>query len=115
MKFRTTQKAIRENYTNIISVGYCNLQFLLHHESPVAYTTRREGWGADIYEVSPNTCIVTGYAPFGNIKPDYETTRSFDIQAMNIVYRPYYVRYEAEKEELNALINEFVKQVCGQE
>lgn len=112
MKFRTTQRAIKEGYTNIISVGYCNLQFLLNHECPVAYTTRREGWGADIYEITPNTCIVTGYAPFGNIEPNYDIQRKYDDMARAIVYRNYYVPLDEEKKELNALINEFIKEVC---
>lgn len=46
MKFKTTQKEIRSNYPTVISVPYCGLQNLLNYESPVAYTVRREGWGA---------------------------------------------------------------------
>ena len=52
MKFKTTQKAIKANYTNIICVGYCDLQHLLTYKTPIAYTVRREGWGADIYEAT---------------------------------------------------------------
>ena len=43
MKFKVTQKEIRANFNKIISVPYCSLQNLLCWESPVAYTTRREG------------------------------------------------------------------------
>ena len=66
MKFRTTQKAIKQGYNNVISVPYCALQSLLRCEDPIAYTTRVEGWGADVYAFG-DTAIVTGYAPFGNI------------------------------------------------
>ena len=55
MKFKTTQKEIKASYKNIIKVGYCELQTLLRYEEPIAYTTRREGWGADIYRIDNNT------------------------------------------------------------
>ena len=51
MKFKTTQKEIRANYNKIICVPYCGLQNLLNYEIPVAYTVRREGWAADIYDM----------------------------------------------------------------
>ena len=66
MKFKTTQKEIKANYNTIICVPYCGLQNLLNYESPVAYTVRREGWAADIYDMGGGVAIVTGYAPFGN-------------------------------------------------
>lgn len=69
MKFKTTQKEIRANYNKIICVPYCGLQILLNYESPVAYTVRREGWAADIYDMGGGIAIVTGYAPFGAIRP----------------------------------------------
>lgn len=87
MKFGTSQKAIRQAYTNVISVGYCNICYLLKYDIPIAYTTRREGWGADIYEITPSTCIVTGYAPFGNIKPSYDILREYNETARDIVKR----------------------------
>lgn len=51
MKFKTTQREIKENYKTVISVPYCGLQNLLNYKSPVAYTVRREGWAADIYDM----------------------------------------------------------------
>ena len=57
----------------IICVPYCGLQNLLNYESPVAYTARREGWAADIYDMGGGVAIVTGYTPFGNIRPYYES------------------------------------------
>lgn len=41
MKFETTQKVIKENYSKIISVGYCDLQYLLKFKDPIAYTKRK--------------------------------------------------------------------------
>lgn len=110
MKFKTTQKAIRNGYYNVISIGYCNIQSLLHYENPIAYTTCREGWACDIYEITPNTAIATGYAPFGNIHPKYEITHSYEEKARIILY-DYSKPFETRRDELRNLLNEFVKEV----
>ena len=86
MKFKTTQKAIRANYPTVISVPYCGLQNLLNYESPVGYTVRREGWGADIYDMGGGVAIATGYSPFGNIRPSYELRERYETQAEKIRY-----------------------------
>ena len=109
MKFKTTQKTIKANYTNIICVGYCDLQHLLTYKNPIAYTVRREGWGADIYEVNSNTVIVTGYAPFGNVHVDYETVRKFDDRAKEILYETRDYRPES----LDWFIEEFIEEVTA--
>ena len=85
MKFRTTKKYIIENGGPIISVPYCSLQTLLRYEKPVAYTAGRNGWGADIYTIGGVT-IVTGYAPFGNITPDYDTLDRYEKEAKRISF-----------------------------
>lgn len=112
MKFKTTQKAIKANYTNIIYVGYCDLQHLLTYENPIAYTVRREGWGADIYEVNSNTAIVTGYAPFGNVHPAYDVVRRYDNTAKHILYAHCDWEYEELKHCLGEMIQNFILEVC---
>lgn len=111
MKYRTTQKAIKEGYTNKICVGYCNLQYLLGYENPVAYTARREGWAADIYDFG-NTAIITGYAPFGNIRPGYDICKKYENKAEKVRY-DYSLSWEEQKEKLHQLINEFIKEVIN--
>lgn len=111
MKFKTTQRDIRNGYQNVVCVGYCNLQTLLRCESETAYTTRREGWGADIYSFG-NTAIVTGYAPFGNIRPGYETCRKYEKLAEKIAYN-YNIKWEDQKTMLRNLINEFIEEVTS--
>ena len=66
MKFKTTQKEIRANFNKIICVPYCGLQTLLSYESPVAYTVRREGWAADIYDMGGGVAISEISAPLMN-------------------------------------------------
>lgn len=86
VKFKTKQKDIMAGYCYVIKTGYCTLQNLLQYKRPVAYTTRREGWGADIYEIDQNTVITTGYAPFGNITPDWKLVKQYDQKAADYVY-----------------------------
>lgn len=60
MKFKTTEKAIRNSGEMVISVGYCELWHLLRFHSPVAYTAGVYGWNFDVYEVY-GVIICTGY------------------------------------------------------
>ena len=114
MKFKTTQKEIRANYNIIIYVPYCGLQNLLNYESPVAYTKRREGWAADIYDMGGGVAIVTGYVPFGNIRPKYEQVKAVEEQAEKIRY-DYSLSYEQQRESLKSLARDFIKGVCNYE
>lgn len=112
MKYKTTRKAVNEGYINKICVSYCALQTLLMYESETAYTVRREGWAADIYDFG-NTAIITGYAPFGNIRPGYDICSRYEEQAETIRYN-YDLSYEDQKNQLRQLINEFIKEVTKQ-
>lgn len=108
MKFKTTQKAIKDGYYNVISVSYGALQKLLQCEREIAYTTRAEGWGADIYQFG-NTAIVTGYAPFGNIRPSYETNQRYEQKAMKAT--DGICNYQEKKAILHELIQEYIQEV----
>lgn len=110
MKFKTTQKEVKANYSTIISVPYCSLQYLLVYESPIAYTKRREGWAADIYDVGGGVAIVTGYAPFGNIHPTYEQLKAVEEKAERIRYN-HSLTFEHVRDELKTLLRQFVKGV----
>lgn len=133
MKYETTKKAILSNYPNVIKVGYCYLQTLLKFRSPNAYTASKTyGWRADVYEITPNTVIVTGYAPFGNIAPDYVTVKKYEDKAEKLcekyrepqekVYREFPtlcvkvpVSYDEmlanNQRDLDALLHEFIQEV----
>lgn len=109
MKFKTTKKAVMNGYDKIICVGYCSLQSLLRCESEAAYTVRREGWGADIYDFD-NTAIVTGYAPFGNVRPGYELCQKYE-RAAEQINSNYALSYLERKEQLRKLIKTFIEEV----
>ena len=108
MKFKTTQKAIKANYNAIICVPYCGLQNLLSCESPIAYTARREGWAADIYDMGNGIAIVTGYAPFGNVRPSYELRKRYEKQAEQI---RYFSSYDEKQNALRELQRAFIVEV----
>lgn len=106
MKVKATRKAIKEVYSKIIRVGYCNIQFLLNFEEPTYYCTRSEGWACDVY-VFGDTAISTGYAPFGNIDVPYSVEKEFDNKAAEICAKTN--DYLAAKDKLKHLIDEFIQ------
>ena len=117
MKYATTKQAILSNYPNVIKVGYCSLQTLLKFHSPSAYTASKTyGWRADVYEITPDTVIVTGYAPFGNIVPDYETIKKYEEKAQKESTLAWKRResssqaYSNEVNAMDALLHEFIQE-----
>ena len=110
MKFKTTKKAIRANYNTIIAVGYCSLQNLLDCQQPAAYTVRAEGWGADIYTFG-GVAIVTGYAPFGNVRPKYDLVKKYDDEAAKLCN--YTIPYAERKDKLYDLIKQFIAEATN--
>lgn len=112
MKFRVTQKEIKANFSKIISVPYCSLQNLLNYESPVAYTARREGWAADIYDMGGGVAIATGYAPFGDIRPPYELLERYEKQAEAICYN-HPISWTEQREQLRQLVDEFIAEALN--
>ena len=109
MKFKTTKKDVMNSYSKVIGVGYCSLQNLLNCESETAYTSRREGWAADIYDFG-NTAIVTGYASFGNIRPSYDLCQKYETAAEKIRCN-YELQWAERKAKLQELIKEFIQEV----
>ena len=110
MKFKTTKAAINSGYYFKICVGYCDLQYLLNYENPVAYTCGTYGWNSDIYSLEDitgyNACVVTGYRPFGNIASNYDINRKFEEKAEKIVL-DYKRDFEERKQELKQLIKDW--------
>ena len=114
MKLKATRKEIKANFNTIICVPYCGLQTLLNYESPIAYTERREGWAADIYDMGGGVAIVTGYAPFGNIRPSYELRKRYETSAEKIRCN-YSLPWEEQREQLEQLARAFIEEVTRHE
>lgn len=109
MKIKTTQKEIKSKFRKIVCVGYCDLQYLLMYESPTYYTARVEGWASDIY-IFDDIAISTGYAPFGNIKIDYDILRKYDSKARKIIEN-WDIEHDTKVKKVNKLIEEFLEEV----
>jgi hypothetical protein len=111
MKFRTTKKYIR-GYEHILNVGNGEIQHLLAYESPIAYSTRAEGWACDYYELSTSDarCLVisSGYAPINskNASMDYSRMREYDEQARTIKNDSNKL-YEVRADEMKKLLRQF--------
>lgn len=106
MKVKVTQKIVKAGHQHVLSVGYCDLQFLLRTREANYYTTRTEGWAADIYSVG-TVAIVTGYKTFGDIDPSYELCRLYDGKAQD-VWSNHSLKYEEKKEIIEQLLHEFI-------
>ena len=103
MKFKTTKKAMQNNYNTILKVGYCNIQNLLKYQEPIAYSTRAEGWACDYYKVG-NVIISEGYSPIG--KPvNYDLQQKYNNAAAKLGWE--------QKEEVYNLLLQFVEEARG--
>jgi len=107
-KIKTTQKDIKSTYVNVVAIGYCNLQNLLNYFTPQCYTVRKEGWASDIYDFG-TTAISTGYAPFGNIRIDYDTLQKYDKIGEKLRYDSV-LTWQAKKEKARELINIMIEE-----
>ena len=108
IKTQVTQKEIRQGFTNVIAMSYCSAQFLLWYHSPQYYTYSRDyGWKADIYVINEYTAIVTGYAPFGNIHPDYDLVNEFEKKAEKVYHSVTDI--DDRKAIINGYLSEFIK------
>jgi len=113
MKYKTTKKAVMAGYYKVLAVPYCDLHYLLKWESARAYTTRPEGWAADVYEVGETgIAIATGYAPFGNVRPSYGVNKKYNDLAREIT-SDYHTPWEEQKAKLDALIKEYIKEATN--
>lgn len=113
MKYKTTKPAVMNGYSFVISVGYADLQFLLHCKNPVAYTSGKLGWNADIYDFG-NIAICTGYRPFGNISSNkYGVNRMFDNAAKEVLATRE-LSYDDKVKRLDDLLHEYVKYIVRQ-
>ena len=81
MKVQVTAKSVRESYAHIIQIGYCDAQTLLRCAPPHFYTCGVYGWNANVHDVGGGVAIVTGYRPFGEIKPSYKLVRAYEDRA----------------------------------
>lgn len=103
MKTKVTARKIKENYSKIIEVGYCDLWYLLQGSEANYYTCGVYGWNADVYTFG-NVAIVTGYRPFGNIQP--KNVNKYNERAKEIWSKNW--KYEDKVKKVNQLLDMFL-------
>lgn len=119
MKFKTTTKKIKENYSQnyILNIGYCDLQTLLKYESPSAYTSGVYGWNYDLYEID-GLAICTGYRGMPSGKNfDYSLVKKYETKAQKIADRRKKENQAwgnfviKQRKDMEKLLKEFIKAV----
>lgn len=105
MKLRTTKKEVREGYHKILSIGYCDAQYLLKYSRPFGYSAGVYGWACDYYDID-GICISTGYSPIAdkNMRHDYNLVREYEEKARTAGE----LGREAAREAVEALLAELV-------
>lgn len=108
MRVKVTKvKVVKEN-SNVLSVGYCELQALLKDSSTPFYSVRSEGWACDYY-ILDNLVVSTGYSTCGE-HIDYKIIRDYESKAQKINHNCD-LTYEQKKTRLQRLVNKFTKEV----
>lgn len=108
MKTQTTKKAIMNAYSNVIKVGYCDMQNALKWREPNFYTAGVYGWNSDVYVIYYDTVIVTGYRPFGNVELPREVIDTLNKCAESITH---YFDYDMAKIFLGNNLDELARGV----
>lgn len=90
MKLHASQREIKDNGYYILSIGYCEMQFILRPFKPFSYCSGIYGWNCDNYEINTekhSIILSTGYSPINNKNIndiDYKIIRKYDDKAANI-------------------------------
>ena len=110
MKLKTTQKAVKDYFTYVISVSYCDLQRLLAEHDAFSYCSGVYGWNCDNYKFR-GVCISTGYRPIGNqnAKSDYEVIKKYEKLAMEVNKNSS--NFEEKKAEKEKLIYQMIDEL----
>ena len=117
MKLQTTKTNIRNNFNTVLTVGYCELQYLLNYSKAFAYSAGVYGWNCDFYVPSENysgVCLATGYNTdrLGRKRVSYELVKEYEQKARELV-----LDYETKinkREALGTLIDEFIEKALAE-
>lgn len=105
MKLKTTKTEIKNNFTNIVKVGYCDIQYLTYYKNPFAYSSGTYGWSCDYYNID-NICLSTGYNPIGE-NVSYKLIQKYEFKAQKIV-NDFNINYDLKVKKVNKLLTEFI-------
>ena len=118
MKAQVSKKEVRNTNSRIISIWYCDMQFLLRHHDCNMYSAGIYGWSCDYYIINsdntgmftPYTVISTGYRTLNNreTKPDIGLLRLFEKCASLILDSATEASTAVKQSWLNRLLSAFV-------
>lgn len=114
MERKMLKKEVNSWYKNVIVAGYCDLWYLLQGLQRDGYTSGVYGWNADIYQINYNTCIVTGYRPFGNVE-NWDLNREYNEKARKIYENRKIKKWETKKAKINKLLDEYISKILKME
>ena len=103
MKSQITKLSVKNSFNSILSLGYCDIQYLTYYKRPFGYSCGVYGWSCDYYDIE-NVCLSTGYSPIGE-NVDYELIKKYELKAQKIVI-DYNLDYKVKK--VNKLLVEFI-------
>jgi len=105
MKALQTRKYMNNRYDNIIMAN--NIDCLLTYSEAIAYSTRKEGWACDYYDIN-GVIISCGYASIGS-RVAYKVQSKWDNKARKVINSG--IEYEERKTQVNELLNGFIDEV----
>jgi hypothetical protein len=105
MKAKVTKTEVKNNFNSILSLGYCDVQYLTYFKRPFGYSCGVNGWSCDYYDID-GVCLSTGYSPIGS-NVDYQLMIKFEKKAQKIVL-DYNIKYDLKAKKVNKLLTEFI-------
>lgn len=113
MKFKTTNKDIKNYYSKVFRIGYCSAVQLLRYEDPRAYTAGIYGWNADLYVVE-GVALVTGYRPGVGEQINYDLLDKYEKKARKI-NDDYSRSYDSRKKAVTRLLHKFIAEITKED
>ena len=108
-KYKTSMKAIKENNSKVINIGYCAAQNLLRFNEATAYSSGIYGWNCNFHQINQNAVIATGYRVAGKLI-DYAIVEKYDNLAAEIISNKT-ISWDDKKSLVNELLEKFIKEV----
>ena len=105
MKTKVTKLSVKNSFNTILSIGYCDIQYLTYYKRAFGYSSGINGWSCDYYEID-NICLSSGYSPIGS-NVDYQLIKKYELKAQKIV-TDYNINYDLKVKKVNKLLTEFI-------
>lgn len=111
LKCKVTKKELTESYRNIISIGYCQAEYLLRYKVPRFYYSNIYGWRFDVYEIDYSTILTTGYEYLKTSKNQKEINKiiaKYNTKAYKILQN---YNYKTINKRLENNLNKCIKEI----